>query len=265
MSKLKEAALISTLHDPEGRMARFLPDSLPFLVKLYQFMLVVATPATAADTTDRLREAGVRVHGDGNEHVGENRRRALSRALQREQDVVYHYCDFDRLLHWTEHHRSELQQVVTRDLWKADYVALGRTEAAFASHPAVQRELESVTNRVFSFAFGREMDVTAGSCGISRTAAKFLVQHSTEMSNATDTEWPMLIGQRAGLPVSYVATQGLEFETATFYGPDVFEEAHSADNWARRARLARHSIEAVLRLSDRPQPQGAALAKVREL
>lgn len=240
-------------------MARFLPESLPFLIQLYQFMLVVATPATAAATADPLRQAGVRLHSDGNRHVGENRRRALSRALQHRPDIVYHYCDFDRLLHWAMNHRPELEQVVTEKIFEADYVALGRTKAAFASHPAVQRELESVTNHVFSFAFGREMDVTAGSCGVSRAAGEFLVQHSREMSNATDTEWPMLIGQHPGLSVSYVPTQGLEFETATFYGPDVFAEAHSADNWARRARLARLSIEAVLRLGEQMRPQDTAL------
>ncbi len=243
-------ALISTVHDPEGRMARFVPACLPFLSQLYQHLFVIATPVTARETLAPLDQIGAHVYNDGDEHIGENRRRILKRAVA-QCDVPYlHYCDFDRLLHWATYHRDELERVVQCDSRQAAYTAIGRNAAAFASHPPVQYEMEQMTNRVFSFAFGRDMDVTAGSCAISRAAAAFLIANSSEMSNATDTEWPMLVGKGAGLPVQFVAVQGLEFETPTFYGPEIYEQADSPQNWRKRAQLARASIEAVIRVQN---------------
>jgi hypothetical protein len=231
-------------------MARFVPACLPFISQLYQHLFVIATPGTAAETVAPLNDVGAHLHCDGDEHVGENRRRILRRAVESCDAPYLHYCDFDRLLHWTMYHRDELPRVVQHDTQRADYTAIGRNDDAFASHPPVQCELEAMTNRVFSFTFGQEMDVTAGSCAISRPAAAFLIENSIEMSNATDTEWPMLVGLGAGLRVQFVAVRGLEFETATFYGEEVYEQADNPQNWRKRTQLARDSIEAVIRVAN---------------
>lgn len=240
--------LASTLHDPQGRMAPFLQKTVPFLTELYQYLVVIATPETAVATVTGLRNAGIRVDEDGDEHIGENRRRVLGRGLADTEAAYAHYCDLDRLLYWVLHHSDELVRVVTKVIGEADYTAIGRTAAAFASHPPVQQELESMTNEVFSALCGRAMDVTAGSCGISRPAGEYLLRHSLEASNATDTEWPSLVGRVARFRLGYVAVEGLAFETATFQGEGVYAQAHSADNWARRARLAHDSIAAAIRV-----------------
>lgn len=245
----RKVVLVSTLHDPQGRMAPFLRNTVPFLTQLYQYLLVVATRTTAAATVAGLRNASIRVDLDGDEHVGENRRRVLGRGLADTEAAFVHYCDLDRLLYWVMHHPDELAQVVTEVIGDADYTAIGRTTSAFASHPPVQQELEGMTNEVFSALAGRgEMDVTAGSCAISRPAGEYLLRHSREASNATDTEWPALIGRAAPFCLSYVAVEGLAFETATFYGEDVYEQADTAANWAKRARLAHDSIAAAIRV-----------------
>jgi len=240
--------LISTLHDPQGQMAPFLKKSVPLLTQLYQYLVVIATPETASTTVTGLRAGGIRVDLDGNQHIGENRRRVLSRGLAATEATYVHYCDLDRLLYWVLHYSDELVQVVKQVIPVVDYTAIGRTAAAFASHPPVQQELEGMTNEVFSALFGREMDVTAGSCGISRPAGHYLLRHSRETSNATDTEWPSLIGDAGDLHVGYVAVEGLAFETAFFHGEEVYEQAHTAANWARRARLAHDSIRAAIRV-----------------
>lgn len=257
-----QIALASTLHDPQGRMAPIVADCLSLLTQLYQYMAVVATPQTAAETLALLRRAGADVWDDGDDQIGKNRRRALAAGVEKERTAYFHYCDFDRLLHWALHEPQELERVATRALQRADYTAIGRTEAAFATHPPVQQELEGMTNDLFSFLVGERMDVTAGSAGASRAAARALLQHSVEMSNATDAEWPMIIRQHTQLSLQQIRVRGLAFETATFHGSGVYESAHTADNWAQRARLARESMAAAMRVArEKPENGGARHAR----
>ena len=241
-------------------MAPFLPSCTPLIAQLYQYARVIATPASAAATVGALEQVGVRVDRDGGAQIGVNRRRVLARALTRPGVNFFHYCDFDRLLYWASHHHDELQQVVRHDIRRADYTALGRTPAAFASHPPVQQACEGLTNEVFSFLLSglphadlplEEVDVTAGSCGISRAAARRLVSRSREPTNATDTEWPMLIACTDRLTLAFVQTAGLAFETATFFGASAYADAHTADNWQERVALAHDSIAAAMRVSRR--------------
>ena len=266
MPHTSKIALIATLHDPAGRMVPFLSSSLPLITELYHSARIIGTPASAAETLTGLEEAGLHVDRDGTAQIGANRRRLLARALGEGDTAFFHYCDFDRLLYWATHHPGELRRVVTEVIPRADYTALGRTPAAFASHPPVQRACEELTNDVFAFLFqttgphrgiagserpGEKMDVTAGSCGISRAAARRLVAESREPTNATDAEWPMLVAHADGLTVAFARTEGLAFETATFFGASAYAEANTADNWQKRVALAHNSIAAAIRVSRR--------------
>lgn len=244
----KSIALVATLHDPSGSMAPFLQKTVPVLRQLYQHLIVIATRSTAATTVGGLRAGAIRVDADGGKDIGENRRRVLRRAVEDTGAAYVHYCDLDRLFYWVLNHPDELAEVVTRVIPTADYVAIGRTPGAFATHPPVQQELESMTNEVFSALAQRQMDVTAGSCGIGQAAARYLLGRSREMSNATDTEWPSLIRWAEQYRLEYVAVDGLAFETTTFAGEAAWTAAHTAGNWAKRARLAHESIAAAIRV-----------------
>ena len=240
-------------------MAPFLADRLSFLAQLYQVMAVVATLETAGETLELLREAGAAVWDDGDGQIGKNRRRALAAGMEQGETAFFHYCDFDRLLHWALHHPHELERVAAQEIPQADYTAIGRTAGAFASHPPAQQELERMTNEVVSFILGEEMDVTAGSSGVSRAAARALVTDSVEKSNATDAEWPIIVRRQPEMRVRHIRVQGLAFETATFYGEGVYSRADTANNWAHRARLARESIAAAIRLA-RHEAEAAQVA-----
>ena len=257
MSSLSDVGLVSTLHDPGGNMRLFLHACLPNLSQIYRFLVIVATSKTDPGTVASLENAGVMVLPDGTKEIGANRRRALRHGLAQENGdgagaPFLHYCDFDRLLHWSLHYPRELRGVVKVKIPAADYLVLGRTPAAFESHPNAQRMTESLTNRVFSFIHGQEMDVTAGSCGLSRAAAEQIMRHSMEPTNATDTEWPLIIARLApaDLAVSYLATQGLAYETATFLGAAARAAADHPENWQRRLGLARDSVAAAIRLGE---------------
>lgn len=245
-------------------MAPFMANCLSFLTQLYQYLAVVATPQTADETLVMLQRMGAEVWDDGDGQIGKNRRRALAAGVERGRTAFFHYCDFDRLLHWALHHPQELERVAREEIPRAGYTAIGRTEAAFASHPPVQQELEGMTNEVFSFIFGEEMDVTAGSSGASRAAARALLRYSVETSNATDTEWPMIIRQHTALGVRQIRVQGLAFETATFHGDEVYGRADTADNWARRAELARKSMAAAMRIAGQKVEAEASVKGARK-
>lgn len=246
---MNKIALVSTLHDPQASMAPILSACLPLLPHLYVAVEIIATPTTAPLTLALLADGGATVTTDGNEHIGLNRRQALGRGLAHRPVTHCHYCDFDRLLFWLLHQPDELRRVLGQVVPQADYLAIGRTPTAFATHPHVQQELEGLTNDLFSGLVGEEMDVTAGSCAVSVPAGHYLLQHSRELSNATDTEWPMLIKMApAGFQLAYMAVDGLAFETAFFHGPQIYAQADQPANWAKRTRLARQSVAAALRL-----------------
>ena len=187
----------------------------------------------------------------GSRHVGESRLNALKGSVADAAIEAVHYCDFDRLVHWHVNYPDELQQILAQIQQTAGYLALGRTPRAFETHPVVQREPEYMTNRLFSWIYGETQvvyDVVAGSCAMDRASAEFLCDHSVELSNATDCEWPMLIKFSAEMPVTFVETEGLEFETPTFFGDQVHQASYNPDNWLNRVRLAKNSIEATMQV-----------------
>jgi len=238
-------------------MHEFLAQCMPHLTSLYPFLIVVATPASSQQTMKLLAMHDAEVYPEGSRHVGESRRRALNLGLKHREAQHFHYCDFDRLLHWTLHYPDELRAIVTHTIPQSDFLVIGRTAGAFDTHPPAQKETERLTNRVFSYIFGRSrtMDAVAGSCGMSRPAAEQILPSSTALSNATDTEWPMIIHRlaqpklRPKLSIDYVEVRGLEFETPTFYGEETFEHADTAESWLLRVRLCRESVEAAMRVS----------------
>lgn len=245
-----DVALISTFHDPESIYVPFIEKHAKLLSKLYAKIEIIATPLSSARSIQTLEAHGFGLHLKGSKEIGTSRREAIQAGLVHPEIKHFHYCDFDRILFWLMHEAEELGQVISQLIPQADYTALGRTDVAFATHPAIQIETEKISNGVFSQVVGREMDVTAGSCGMSRKAAELIFAHSTEPTNATDTEWPMLIQFRSNgqLSLGYFAAEGLAFETPTFHGEAVNESLINRNNYMQRVVLARESVEAVYRV-----------------
>jgi hypothetical protein len=151
---------------------------------------------------------------------------------------------------------------VIAEICSHDLLVLGRTERAWATHPAYQAETEPLFNHVFYLATGRRWDVGAGSRGLSRRAAKLLLSISTEETVGVDAEWPLLLlkqppGAEGGLCLGYRACEGLEFETADRFGPEIeaaggyhaWVTQMSADpaRWTYRLQVAQLIAEAVVR------------------
>jgi hypothetical protein len=252
-------ALVSTLHDPEGR---FIPalEARGGRLAQYAGVYVRATAATAGAVCALLRDLGAAVDGGAPAGIGAARRLALRAAVEGGH-AAFLYCDFDRWLHWAGSYPDELRGLperIARRRPRPGYVCLGRTARAYATHPLVQRLAETATNHAFGLALGRRIDATAGACWIAAEAAALLLRESAEPTNATDLEWPALVHRAAPGRLAYLATEGLEFETAEFYQPEVVA-AGGVDAWARRQyerpdawlarlRLATDSVAAAQRV-----------------
>ena len=256
-------ALLATLHDPQGRMHPALEGRGAALAPAggrYASVYVTVTDATHPAVRAGLAARGVEVIGGKNDRVGAARRLALRTAYEAGHGAFF-YCDLDRWLHWEGRFPEELASLPGRltarhpQPW---YVCLGRTRRAFATHPAVQRVAEGATNRAASLALGRRLDAVAGACWLTRDGAAAVLPHSVEETNATDLEWPALVYRADRRRVAYVATEGLEFETAEFYAPEIgalggraaWERAQyeRPEVWRTRLRLAADSADALCRV-----------------
>lgn len=245
--------LVSTLHDPAGRMVEATNRLFACLSDLYEAVVVVPTSDTSPRLLEALQGALVRPLAESNGCIGVGRRHALRLGLESGAGHL-HYCDFDRVLHWIGRYPEELASALEQ-IRRHDYLILGRTPRAFATHPRVQRDTESITNHAFSLWFGEQVDVSAGSCGVSRQAAELILHRSTAPTNATDAEWPAIVRLSRDGSVGYLETEGLEFETPDYF-PDQIALAGSLEawleerskpisSWIARTRLTLESLEAL--------------------
>lgn len=266
--------LATTHHDPEGRMEAQARRILPRLGTLYAGITVAAAADTPGRTLTLLQESGALVQTgespmlDEFHCLGQRRREAVTQALAAQPGATHaHLCDFDRVLHWAEFHFDELRAALDA-VRLSDFTVLGRTPRAFATHPRVQRDTEALINHAFHLASGRAWDVGAASRGVSRRAAAALAACDDD-TIGNDCSWPLFLQRRDDLQMHYIATEGLEFETADRYAGEIAalggREAWIARldsdprRWATRLDLARIEAESAARfaLSSALNPPGA--------
>ncbi len=256
MSARSAVALAATLHDPHGADLPALRAALPGLATRYAGMAIFATAETPEYVTAPLVAVGASVtrHPSDLGEIGW-RRLGAAREAATMADAV-HLCDFDRLLHWWHHWQAELETIIAR-VATVDLLILGRTERAWATHPANQLETEGLANRVVSHFFGEAVDICSGSRGLSRRAAEWLALHGREHSVGTDAEWPLLLRRAAGFTWAQDLTEGLEFETGDRHPQEVARAGglaawnatldRDAARWTFRTRLAGDIVAAALR------------------
>jgi hypothetical protein len=249
-------ALASTHHDPQGLLNPQAARLLPHLRNLYIHIAVTVTATTHPDTYALLHAHHVTVIDkvdagpDAHRLLGIWRRRASMAALQANAITHVHLCDFDRVLHWAEYHPDELRRTLTQ-LPQYDFTVLGRTPRAFASHPRVQRDTETIINQAFALVFKQRWDVTAASRGLSRRAIEALVAGCDDDTIGNDCSWPLYLSRVDGLRLGYLETEGLEFETLDRFTPDIAATwiermDNSPEEWARRLALAQVEVESVV-------------------
>lgn len=264
--------LASTHHDPDGRLYNQAVRVLPKLLQIFGGGIAVqATYATQERSVEMLRSAGVHVRQEVSSQatslaeLGTARRATVELALRLDAPAMM-FGDFDRLLHWAEFHPHELADVAAQ-VPQHDFVVFGRTERAFHSHPRVQTDTEAIINHVFVRTSGLNWDVTAAARGMSRRAAAAILEGCFEHSIGTDVAWPLFVQQAGNFQLAYIATEGLEFETADRFSDEVAAAGGveqwigqiDADpgQWAFRLDLARVEVAAAIPYNSGRATQGS--------
>ncbi len=255
---MSNVALALIHYDPAGALFDQTVRMLPHLQQVFADIALFANAATAPHSIDYLRQHGVRVVAETNQvglnHLGWFRRSAVQLALKGPCPVIL-YCDFDRVLHWMEFHPQELIDVV-QHLSEYDFMVLGRTPRAFATHPRIQRDTEAIINHVFERVSGRAWDTGAGARGLSRRAAETIVTGCLDDGISNDVTWPLCLWQHGGFTLGHIETEGLEFETPDRFPAEVAQAGGVAQwseqldddpqHWATRLELARIEVAAML-------------------
>ena len=170
------------------------------------------------------------------------------------------YADLDRLLRWAET-RSEEWRATTEKIQDCDFLIIGRTQAAYATHPQALVQTEAISNQIVSHLLGQAVDVSAGSKGFSRKAAEFILANSQPgHALGMDGEWPVL-AQRGGFRVDYTMVDGLDWESADRYQSQAASLDHqrqaaeaydaSPHHWARRVAIAQEIVKCSLEAAQR--------------
>lgn len=251
--------LAATWH-PRGELARLI-RLLPELKAVYTEIIVITPPdkflgdAGLAGTKSltSIRDVLLRKA----EEWSFGRRIAIETALETNCDFV-HYADMDRLLRWVETHPSEWREAC-RTITKSECVIMGRTPAAYRTHPKALISTEAISNRVVSYFLGRSMDVSAGSKGFNRKAVEYLMTNTVPVSAmGTDAQWVLTLFQ-AGFSITYIEVDGLAWESADRYLDSVAGEEsqrwaarlydEDPANWADRVEVAREIVETALSVS----------------
>lgn len=228
-----DVTLACNIHDPDGRLRKYISRYIPRLSKIYSGMHIVVTTATDSDLIEELEKQGVVIHsqegkGVGAEFIGDARRQALRASLKTSHGHT-HFADFDRIIRWAETYPEELRSIV-ESIPEHDFLIIGRTKRAFNTHPRSQTETEKLPNKVCSLLLGREVDITAASRGISKRAAEIILRYSRSRFCETDSEWPIIIHCKSELSIGYVEAEGLEYEDWRRYREEV-KKAGGLEKW----------------------------------
>lgn len=241
---------------PRGEAARF-QRFHALLATTYDRLAVSVPPHANADSITALRalpDVSVTITDDWSH----GRYVALREAA--DADHV-HYVDGDRLLRWVETRPDEWRATVDA-VRQADCLVIGRTPAAWETHPQALRRTETISNTVVSHLLGQPLDLSAGSKGFSRAVVAHLLAN-TQPGRAlgTDAEW-VVIAHRAGFTVRQLLVDGLDWESADrFQSQAASGEAQraaathydaGADNWAMRVEVALEIVSMGLEAWERP-------------
>jgi hypothetical protein len=234
---------------PRGEINRF-EKLLPILLRSYSGLAITLPPGLVVSLPFLPHDSpGVRIIPT--EDWSSGRWSALKAALDFSPSHI-HYVDFDRLLRWVERSLAEWQAILAK-VGLCDYLLIGRSAAAYQTHPRALIETEQISNRVISSLIGQRVDASAGSKGFSRRAVEFILENCPAgHALGTDGEWTLAL-HRAGFRVDYIEADGLDWESADRYqdsAADANQQEKAArlydqdvNHWQRRVAVADEVVE----------------------
>lgn len=244
---------------PRGELPRWI-RARPLLERAYDSLTFAVPSGAGPEDVRTLREAlGARVTVASRGFTARTLsiREALRTASPSATHV--HYADGDRLVRWIETRPEEWRRTLD-EVSRTDFLIIGRTERAFATHPRALQDPERLINAVAAHVLGATVDLGAGSRGLSRAAAEAVLSQTAD-DHWGDFEWPVVL-QRLGFRIERLAVDGLDWESAD-RGRDRAADADAqrqlaevydqrAENWASRVRAATEIIQEALNAALRP-------------
>jgi hypothetical protein len=248
-----------TYHDPAGKLYPQIERTLPALLDIFSGIAVRGSRQANEKSLALFAAMGAKVKVDSapsqnsGGQIGRARREAVDLALGFEAPFNFH-CDGDRVLHWAEIYPDELIKIVTK-IPKHDFTLFGRTPRAWATHPRIQRDTEAIVNHIFHLKTGWEWDVMIGARGMSRQAAQAIVTGCLDNEISVDVTWPLFLRSYGNFSLTYIPTEGLEFETQNRYQSEVNAAGSQTawldgldadiDKWLHRVDYIRLDLEAM--------------------
>lgn len=234
-----EICFTTTLSDPQGALLPCARRLWPALTPRFGAFAAYVTSDTDPAWFEFLesRDVAFQIAAPGTEGVGEQRRQALAVALANAAPRFLLFGDLAQTLRWLDREPDDLDRVV-RHLPRWDCLAIGRSDAALQAEPAGIRNADALVNHTLALLTGRPWDLAAGVRGLSRHAARLILDHCDEPTVGTDVAWPLLC-EIHGLSVGYCEAHG----TASGMAPDGFDLDPTA--WAARVRTAAQRLEAM--------------------
>ena len=243
---MAEVALALAVADPRGHLGGKLNELLPRLRERFDPLAVHATISTHRDILERLESAGavMATAPADPDAIGRHRRGAVALAL--EAGAVDHvlYMDLDHALRWVENDADELDAAVRR-IRRSDCTVIGRGPRSTAALPRRLVVTEGVVNEIFGLASGRSWDVMMAARGLSRRAARAIVEGCDVDTIGSDCAWPLFCQSR-GLSLDYLEADGLTYRTNADYAAGARNRRDGDPTaWAQRVRLAAQRVEAM--------------------
>lgn len=247
------AVLLSTLHDPDGKFARI--KNAEKLVEgataNYTKSVINITKATSSRTKKLVSKRFECVYS-GTGTMGEHMISLMKHS--RAKSNTFHYCDFDRLLHWQLHYPKELRRTAGAISKSKGFVFINRTRRAFESHPETQKDTETVMNMLVSAYMGRRVDIGSGTFGFDRKACRKFAGIRGDVSELRFLGHFVACVKKSGMHVKCMNSEGMEWETPDVHRKEIsrlgygrwLSQFQSQKEWARRVESLRQVAEILM-------------------
>ena len=247
------AVLLSTLHDPGGKFARIknAEKLVEGATSNYAKSVINITRATSARTKKLAERHFERIYS-GTGTMGEHMVSLMKHSQAK--GGTFHYCDFDRLLHWQLHYPKELRRTAGAISKSKGFVFINRTRRAFESHPETQKDTETIMNMLVSAYMGRRVDIGSGTFGFDRKACRKFAGIRGDVSELRFLGHFVACVKKSGMPVKCMNSEGIEWETPDIHQDDIRRMGYkrwlagfqSQKEWTRRVESLRQVAEILM-------------------
>ena len=263
MSEHVQIVSCSTFHDPDFSLKEDLKSALPLIKSIFHKSTVCITPSSNEEIMDMLKENDIEIAvGPKMERLGTYKKSMeLGRDLIKdEKKQRLFYVDFDRLVHWANFHPLELSNLKNK-INKCDYLHVGRTGRAFATHPETQIKTERIVNELSSKVMGMKetVDVISVCYFLTKDLAAALITQTMITDMGFYGAWPVLLWNWSSeQKKAYIEAEGLEWETPDRFKRQIEKIGHekwvqqfkTPSEWKFRVKLMHECMTELMNISN---------------